>query len=147
VTHDDLVVHIPAMRREARRYLQGPDADDAVQDSLIKALQHPHDPARGSLRPWLCTIVKHECFTLFRKSRPVIPPAELAQPNPINTWIACQDVATPLAQLAPHYRSVLMMVLGGASYQEIACELAIPVGTVMSRLHRARRDMAQLLAQ
>ena len=122
-------------------------AADAVQDAIVKALQRPeaYDPARGAVRPWFLAVVRHRCLDLLRRRRPTDPeiealPAETRSPE--DSVAALQDAATlheALARLTAEQREILILRdFNDLGYAEIAQVLAVPQGTVMSRLHRAR---------
>ena len=151
---DDLAEHIPRLRRYARALTgERHQADDLVQDTLERALTRFSFWQRGSrLDSWLLTIM-HNIFVnqikaAHRQATEVLD--ELAhQPSQRATQsdaLEVQDIHAALAMLPYEQRSVLLLVtLDERSYEETAAILDIPVGTVMSRLSRARDRLRQLL--
>lgn len=150
-----LVEEIPALRRYARA-LCGDDteADDLVQECLLRAVSRRHLwLAHRRLRPWLFTIL-HNVFvnTVRRNSRaPVVdPPARLdelgaADDDPAQLC-TLSDFLGALQRLSAEQREVLLLVgLEQMSYQEVSRIVGVPVGTVMSRLSRARSQLARRL--
>ncbi|HEX5802240.1 MAG TPA: RNA polymerase sigma factor [Azospira sp.] len=151
---DDLVAHLPRLRRYARaltgdRHL----ADDLVQDTLERALARSALWRRGSkLDAWLLTIM-HNLFVnqLRARARHATEalddlPAEPAQRAQQGDALEVRDLQAALMALPVEQRSVLLLVtLDERSYEETARILDLPVGTVMSRLSRARERLRQLL--
>ena len=101
-----------------------------------------YDPARGSLRSYLFGAARNLAAKRFRQ--PGLPP-----PVPVGqrTDDDEQAVRAALLQLAPEFREVLLLCdLEGLRYDEAAAALAVPIGTVRSRLSRARAQMLSLLS-
>jgi len=143
---------IPALRRYARAMLRHrEDADDLVQDVLERALAAWSSRRRSaSLRAWLFTILHNLALDrLRRRSRrgidatiDSVPEQWLAQPAAQERAIEQQDVLTQLASLPEDQRAVLLLVsVEDLSYAEAAAVLDVPLGTVMSRLSRARERL------
>jgi RNA polymerase sigma-70 factor (ECF subfamily) len=147
------------------RYLTGSrdDAEDVVQDACLRALAGIATYAGGSGKAWLLAIVRNTCFTWLAKHRPKSlvltgDPATLAHeadageaaPTPEAELIAKADtemVATAVAGLPGPFREIVILRdINGMSYREIAAIIGVPMGTVMSRLARARRLLATRLA-
>lgn len=151
---DDLAAHLPRLRRYARaltgdRHL----ADDLVQDTLERALARSSLWRRGSkLDAWLLTIM-HNLFVnqvraRARQATEALDalPVEPAQRAMQTDALEIRDLDAALAALPLEQRAVLLLVtLDERSYEETARILDIPVGTVMSRLSRARERLRQLL--
>ncbi|MBI2306790.1 MAG: RNA polymerase sigma factor [Rhodocyclales bacterium] len=151
---EDLVAHLPRLRRYARaltgdRHL----ADDLVQDTLERALARSSLWQRGSrLDSWLLTIM-HNLFVNqvrahARHATEALDelPAEPAQRAMQTDALEVRDLNGALLALPVEQRAVLLLVtLDERSYEETARILDIPVGTVMSRLSRARERLRQLL--
>lgn len=105
------------------------------------------------LRAWLFTVMHHVFLNQQRGVRPASDFVELddslpvaARPDGVDGQLELRDVAGALAQLAPEHREVLLLVaLEEMRYDEVAKVLAIPVGTVMSRLSRARERLRVLV--
>ena len=151
---DDLVLHLPRLRRYARA-LTGDrhQADDLVQDTLERALAKQSLWRRGSrLDSWLLAIM-HNVFVNQIRSRQSQTtealddlPFEPSERGTQHDALEVRDVHAALALLPYEQKSVLLLVtLDERSYEETARILDIPLGTVMSRLSRARdRLRAQL---
>jgi RNA polymerase sigma-70 factor (ECF subfamily) len=134
------------------------DAADAVQDALHAALRKRHrfDPRRGHLRAWFLKIVRNRCLDVLRKrsrrrDQDVVL-QEVAAPGPPRPDVAAERqelldmVRRELMQMPPPQREILLLRdYHDLSYAEIAQVLSIPVGTVMSRLHRARSELRRRL--
>ncbi|MCF3948594.1 RNA polymerase sigma factor [Acidiphilium iwatense] len=150
---------IPALRRYARALLgSAQDADDLVHDSVILALanvkpQMPHD----AVRPWLFTIMRHRFISDRRKAkfRHTVPldDAALGGDAPMfrvsahqESGLRIHDLSAGLASLPDEMREVLLLVtLENFTYAEVAAMLDVPLGTVMSRLSRARDRLGALM--
>jgi len=140
---------IPALRRYARALTRDSEiADDLVQDTLVRALRSERLFVGGDLRSWLYTILTN----LNRNRR-----RSLARKPPMTTLIDTavdasgteaegRDIAEALATLVEDQRAVLLLVvLEGLSYREVADIQGVPIGTVMSRLARARAHVKSYL--
>lgn len=145
--------HIPRLRRYARA-LTGDrvSADDLVQDTLERAWSRLHLWRAGSdMRAWLFTVM-HNLFvnrvragrleTLPLDSEALVASARATQED----GLLMRDLQAALAQLPAEQREVLLLVgLEGMRYEDIAAVLAVPVGTVMSRLSRGRERLRTML--
>ncbi len=138
---------VPALRRYAATLVrQRQDADDLVQDTLVRALAAlPRDAARiTAVRPWLFTILHNLGISRWRTlRRRAAGPAPLDSDLPVapaQDWhLSTRDLLRGLDRLPADQRAVLLLVtVEGFEYREAATILGIPVGTVMSRLSRAR---------
>ena len=134
------------------------DAQDAVQEAYLRAFRffkgfHPGANARR----WLLQIVRNTCYTALSARRrheaapePDVEALEDAAPDPrasLETKATVEAVRQAIAALPVDYREVVVLrELEGLSYREIAEVAGIPLGTVMSRLARAR-DQLHLLLQ
>ncbi|WP_454618322.1 sigma-70 family RNA polymerase sigma factor [Bradyrhizobium cenepequi] len=146
---------IPALRRYARALMRDrASADDLVQDCLERAVSRWHQRRDGSVRAWLFTILHNLAADQFRQmaSRGRHVPIEEAGESEFGGAasqehrLIYQDVLNRLARLPEEQRSVLLLVaVEDLSYAEAAKVLNIPVGTVMSRLSRARERLQQEL--
>ena len=145
--------HIPRLRRYARA-LTGDRAaaDDLVQDTLERALSRFHLWRRGSdLRAWLFTIM-HNIFVNQARSRMRYPHEPFDEPAAERLqyrepdWSELRDIGNALAKLPVEQRTVVLLVgLEQFTYDEAARVLDVPIGTVMSRLSRARERLRALL--
>ena len=138
---------MPALRRYARALTRNADlADDLVQDCLERAIsrQGLFRP-RGPLRAWLFTILLNLHRNALRSSRrrghevDIDAIDELSTPAPQPGHIALAEMARAIETLPAEQKEALLLIaLEGLSYQEAADILKIPLGTLMSRLGRAR---------
>jgi len=145
--------HIPRLRRYARALTgERAAADDLVQDTLERALSRFHLWRRGSdLRAWLFTIM-HNIFVNQARSRMRYPhePLDESAADALHyrepDWSDLRDIGDALARLPVEQRTVVLLVgLEQFTYEEAARVLEVPIGTVMSRLSRARERMRVLL--
>ncbi|GLU30519.1 RNA polymerase sigma factor [Trinickia caryophylli] len=163
--------HLDAAYNLARWLAGNPaDAEDVVQEAFMRALRF-FDSFRGeSARPWLLAIVRRTWYTEWQRRAAAHEVAAFDDENdashesndmPIDGWWAgptdpqallireqeTHRVHAALAQLPVPFREVLILrELEDMSYREIALVTDLPVGTVMSRLARARRKLAAVLA-
>jgi RNA polymerase sigma-70 factor (ECF subfamily) len=155
-TGREFVQHIPRLRRYARA-LTGDRAraDDLVQDTLERALTKFHLWRPGSdLRAWLFAIM-HNVFINQLRSQPAGMSAGLddeaismAVRATQSDWLEVRDLQTAVLRLPEEQREVLLLVgLEQMTYEETSGVLGIPMGTVMSRLSRARERLRALLAE
>ncbi len=128
------------------------DAKDVVQEAFIKAYQNlKHFETGRSFGPWLLTIVRNLCIDLIRKRKHESPdglPEVLPdrRGSPADGSVLKQEVWAALSRLSPQHREIIFLRdYQGHSYNEIAEILRIPLGTVMSRLHHARRSLMAVL--
>ena len=136
-------VTIPALRRYARALTRDSDiADDLVQDTLVRALRSEHLFHGGDVRSWLYTILTNLNRNRLRSlaRRPALSPIEDNDaPDLAGPEAGGRDIERALATLVEDQRNALLLVvLEGLSYREVAEVQAVPIGTVMSRLSRAR---------
>ncbi|MBV9999871.1 MAG: sigma-70 family RNA polymerase sigma factor [Verrucomicrobia bacterium] len=150
--------HLDAAYNLARWMVQrDQDAHDVVQEAYIRALKGFAGFHGGNARAWLLTIVRNTARTWLRQQSrfanivpfdesvhalPVVDPAsESFQEGRI------EQLHTALTKLPVEFREVLLLYeIEGWSYKQIASALALPVGTVMSRLNRARRRLQREIA-
>jgi len=145
------------------RYLtrNASDAEDVVQDACMRALKY-FDGFRGeeetSARAWLLAIVRNTAYSWRRRHRADALATEfdegqhshaVADDQPDGDLLrraAQETLGRALEQLAPEFREVIVLrELQGLSYKEISDVAGVPVGTVMSRLSRARARLKEAL--
>jgi RNA polymerase sigma-70 factor (ECF subfamily) len=134
---------IPALRRYARALTRDADiADDLVQDALVRALRSEHLFQGDEIRSWLYTILTNLNRNRLRSlaRRPVLAPIEDNDaPDLAGPEAGGRDIERAIALLVDEQRTALLLVvLEGLSYREVAEVQGVPIGTVMSRLARAR---------
>ena len=145
---DEIEIHVPALRRYARALTRDTDrADDLVQDCLERAIrkQALWQPT-GSLKSWLFRILlnlyRNELRTNRRRGEHVAVDTLLVEPSiaPAQPGrIALAEMSRAIDLLNTEQKeALLLVVLDGMSYAEAAEALSIPIGTLMSRLGRAR---------
>ena len=135
------------------------DAEDVVQEAYLRAFKHFGSFHGGDGRPWLLAIVRNTCYTWMQHNRSpelTIPlddelfEIESKDLNPEALLMQSADtemVRQALEDLPVEFREVMVLrELEGLSYKQIADVAEIPVGTVMSRLARARKRLQQSLA-
>jgi len=141
---------IPALRRYARALTRDADlADDLVQDTLVRALRSEHLFHGGEIRSWLYTILTNLNRNRLRSlaRRPTLSPIEENDaPDLAGPEAGGRDIARALATLVDEQRdALLLVVLEGLTYREVAEVQGVPIGTVMSRLARARVQIKSYL--
>jgi RNA polymerase sigma-70 factor (ECF subfamily) len=141
----EVAAAIPALRRYARALTRSAEiADDLVQDTLLRALRSQHLFQGGDMRSWLYTILtnlnRNRLRALARR-----PPVQAIEEHDAPEYPQSgggRDIERALASLVEEQRATLLLVvLEGLSYRETAEVQGIPIGTVMSRLARARRQL------
>jgi len=141
---------IPALRRYARALTRDADtADDLVQDTLVRALRAEQMFEGDEVRSWLYTILTNLNRNRLRAlaRRPVLSPIEDNDaPDFAGPEAGGRDIVRALALLVEEQRAALLLVvLEGLSYREVAEVQGVPIGTVMSRLARARAQIKTYL--
>ena len=141
---------IPALRRYARALTRDSDiADDLVQDTLVRALRSEHLFHGGDVRSWLYTILTNLNRNRLRSlaRRPAMASIEDNDaPDASHPESGARDIERALASLVEEQRhALLLVVLEGLSYREVADVQGVPIGTVMSRLARARAQIKSFL--
>ena len=140
------------------------DAEDVVQDASLRAFRAIRGYAGGSARAWLLSIVRNTAYSWLRKNRPTavvtvddLEAVELAQANPSDpdaetpettllAQIDADQLRAAIAALPSPFRETLVLRdIEGLDYREIAQTTEVPIGTVMSRLARARRRLTATL--
>jgi RNA polymerase sigma-70 factor, ECF subfamily len=136
------------------------DAEDVTQEACLRALRFFTTHHGPNTRAWLLAIVRNTCRTWLEKNRPrevrgTLPEDDTLAPvsselNPVSLAIRRADrelVRQAIAELPLEYREVIVFrELEELSYKEIAEIVEVPLGTVMSRLSRARERLAENLA-
>ncbi len=147
-----VVAFIPRLRRYARALVgERTAADDLVQDTLERAINKFHLWKRGTdLRAWLFTVMHNLHVNQIRGRRELVALDEEALEIPVrathDTALEARDLERALMRLSAEQREVLLLVvLEDMSYEEAAATLGIPIGTVMSRLSRAREKLRTLV--
>jgi len=152
--YEKLIFHI------TRRYFNNQeDALDASQDATIriyKGLPNVEIKEDGNLKAWICTVAAHTCLDIVRKRRIVAEElsdenilASPSQPSAEDNAIAnirVQEILAAIKKLPDDHRIVLILRdMQGLSYEELAEALGLTLGTVKSRLSRARGALKKLI--
>lgn len=151
---DQIIAEIPRLRRFARALTgEAAAADDLVQDCLLRALGRLNLWRSGTnMRAWLFTILRNLYANQRRRSArrpaevPIDETRELSSPPTQGQALALHDLSAALSRLPVEQREVVLLIgLEELSYKETAQILAVPVGTVMSRLSRGREALRILM--
>lgn len=154
----ELISLLPRLRRFALSLARsGPDADDLLQEACSTALQkwQQYDPAQPFDR-WMFRVVRNHWINEVRKRQvrqgqgqvPAEEATELRTEDTAAEALTAQQVRGQVAALDPDLGQPLMLVCAeGYSYKEAAEMLGIPIGTVMSRIHRARKILVSHLSE
>ncbi|PYL66786.1 MAG: RNA polymerase subunit sigma [Verrucomicrobia bacterium] len=153
--------HLDAAYNLARFLLRNDrDAEDVVQEAALRAFRFFESFRGENSRAWFLSIVRNTSFTVLKSNRmdesSVVFDEELhgAQIPPMDAGVALdrardrQTVRAAIEQLPPEFReAITLRELEGFSYKEIADVAGVPIGTVMSRLARARRQLQMILSK
>ncbi|MGZ6186749.1 MAG: sigma-70 family RNA polymerase sigma factor [Candidatus Binataceae bacterium] len=151
---DLLVEHLPRLRAYALGLTRSTSAaDDLLQQTALKAWAAREQFALGTnFKAWIYRILRNEHISSFRGSKQAqvsidtVPEEFFARHGDQETKLLTREVLTAVNTLAPHRREVLLLnCAGGLSYQEIAEALGCSIGTVKSRLWRARHEIQLLM--
>lgn len=160
---EEAMSHLDTLYRGALRLTRDPDrAQDLVQDTYVRALRYQHSYEPGTnMKAWLFAIMRNLFWDRFKGGRPEdlsldedgdFPlyerlKDETAMPEgEVLDKLAAKEVVAAVEKLPPLHREVVLLVdVEGFSYKEAAEVMGIPIGTVMSRLHRARQQLQRQL--
>ena len=153
----ELIEILPRLRRFARSLTRSmSEADDLVQEACVKALARADQwDASQPLDRWVFRIARNHWISELRKTSvrvgegqvPAEESSELTTMETGEARVAVGEIAGRIAALPPELSSILLTVsVEGYSYAEAAELFEIPIGTVMSRIHRARKTLAAQMA-
>ena len=151
---DLIEAEIPRLRRYAQALLRNPiNADDLVQETLVRALAKAHLWQKGTnLRAWLFTMLHHLHVNTVRKAArigeviPIEDAVNLGREPSQTTVIELNELKRAMMRLPEEQRAALLLIgLEGMHYGEVAAIVEVPVGTVRSRLSRARAALREML--
>ena len=155
-----ILLHLDAAYSLARFLMRNDqDAEDVVQEASLRAFRFFESFRGENSRAWFLQIVRNTSFTALKKRRPEemnvnfdeeVHDAGVGSADAGSVLDRAQDrqtVRAAIEQLPPEFReAITLRELEGASYKEIADVAGVPIGTVMSRLARARRQLHQILS-
>jgi RNA polymerase sigma-70 factor, ECF subfamily len=151
---DQMLAAVPSLRAFAMTFTGNRDrADDLVQDTLLRAWTYSDSFERGTnLEAWLFTILRNLFHTEYRKRRREVEDGDGSYAARLNTHpdqhshLDYEDFLNALPKLPPDQREALLLVgAQGMSYEEAAAICNVPLGTIKSRVNRARTKLAELL--
>ncbi|MFN3815938.1 sigma-70 family RNA polymerase sigma factor [Brevundimonas sp.] len=151
---EQVIALIPSLRAFAWSLSRDPsDADDMVQETLTKAWTHRDKFQPGTnLRAWLFTILRNSWYTALSKHRRETADedgkmAATLTSQPSQEWsVELHQLQAALNRLPPEHREALIMVgAAGLSYEEAAEIAGCALGTIKSRVNRARNRLAQIM--
>ena len=123
------------------------DCEDAMSAAILRAYENRGKlKKRESFRAWFLQILRHEAYNLLRKQRRLTPVEELPEaPAPEGDDAGRLDLQAALDQLTEDQRTALLLQQEGYELSEIGQALDVPVGTVKSRIFRAKQTLRDLL--
>ncbi len=151
---DTMLAAIPKLRAFAISLCRnGDQAEDLVQETLLSACTSIHSFKPGThMSAWLITILRNHFYSEWRRRRGRLESIDdhaetmAAKPTQI-AQVEYDELCHALTKLPPEQREALVLIGGsGHSYEQAALICGCPTGTMKSRVHRARADLAQLLA-
>lgn len=154
-----MLQHVESLRGYAMHFTRdSEDADDLVQDTMLKAVTYQGRFREGTnLKGWLFTIMKNTFINNYRRlvktsllisQSDEIPNTHLVHSATYNAGertFVMEDIHAAMSGLSEEYYVPFSMYFEGYKYHEIADHLAIPIGTVKTRIHVARRIMKKAL--
>jgi RNA polymerase sigma-70 factor, ECF subfamily len=151
---EDLIAAIPGLRAFGISLTSRADrADDLVQETLMKAWKHHESFEPGTnIKAWLFTILRNEFYSQLRKRRREVEDADghyssrVAVQAEQHGHLDMADLKTALQQLPEDQREAIILVgASGFSYEEAAKICNVAIGTIKSRVNRARKKLGELL--
>jgi RNA polymerase sigma-70 factor, ECF subfamily len=151
---DDLLAAIPSLRAFGLSLTaRGDRADDLVQETLMKAWKYHESYTPGTnMKAWLYTILRNEFYTQLRKRKREVEDADGLYSNKVavhaeqDGHLEMVDLTVALSKLPEDQREAIILVgASGFSYEEAAKICGCAVGTIKSRVNRARNKLTELL--
>ena len=152
----EIISLLPALKAFARRFERVEnDAEDLVQETVSKALCHLEQFQDGtSLKSWLFTIMRNTYCSSYkrRKREPVGCVGDLSEYQvPVKStqdWsLRAREVQAAINKLGARHRDALLLVVAGTSYEEAAVICHCEIGTIKSRVNRARSHLLEILGE
>lgn len=124
-----------------------PDCEDAMSAAIVKAYEHRGKlKKRDSFRAWFLQILRHECYSILRERRKVFETDEIPEvPTEDPEAASTMDLRAALMRLDEEKRNALYLWQEGYSTEEIAKIQNVPVGTIKSRISRAKQTLRSYL--
>ena len=119
------------------------DAEDAVQQTLLRAWQHRGRARPGAERAWMMRILVNECYTLLRRRKKLVPMDDLPPLPPSADHSALHDAIRSLPETLR--TPLLLKYMEGMREKEVAAAMGLPVSSVKNRLFRARKALKKQL--
>ena len=160
----DAIAQLDGLYRGALRLTRDPEAaQDLVQDTYLRALRYQHSFQPGTnMKAWMFAIMRNLFWDRFKGTHPgdvsldevgefplydkLREETGSAPETEVLDRIAADEVVAAIEKLPPLYREVVLLVdVEGFAYKDAAQVMEVPIGTVMSRLHRARQQLQKLL--
>jgi RNA polymerase sigma-70 factor (ECF subfamily) len=153
-TQAEMLSAVPALRKFAISLCRNGDrADDLVQETLLRAIAHFHTFRPDSnLNAWMFTILRNRFFSECREQSRTVEDvdgkhAETLEVVPEQAgWCIAKDLHKAMQELSPRHRQSLILMGDGLSYEEAAVVCNCEVGTIKSRVHRARLELASRIS-
>lgn len=152
---DDVVALIPALRNFARRFVSNEtDIDDLTQETIKKVLANIDSFVPGTrLKSWAFTIMRNTYMTEYKRQKRI--QLRSTDDGLFEVPVACRqqlcvytaEVNTALNRLPAYQRDALLLIVDGVSYEAAAQHCGCEVGTIKSRVSRARMTLAQMLGE
>jgi RNA polymerase sigma-70 factor (ECF subfamily) len=150
----EITAHLPRLKRYARALLHNPaQAEDLVQDTMVRALEKAHLFRHDTnLRGWLVTIMHNEHVNAVRRnirgpymvSDDMI--LDMGRPETQEAPVQLHEIRRAVGRLPREQREALLLHwLHGLKYEEVAAKLCLPLGTVQSRISRARKALRTMI--
>ena len=123
------------------------DCEDAMSEAILRAYEHRDRlKKRDSFRAWFLQILRNEAYNTMRRRRRLTPVEELPEgPAPDADSAGRLDLKAALRELTEDQRTALLLQQEGYSLEEIGEALDVPVGTVKSRISRAKKTLRTIL--
>lgn len=150
----DMVRLIPSLRAFARGLCRNPDlADDLTQEAMMRAWASRHTYTPGTnFRAWMFRVLRNHFYGAAKKLRretsldPEVAERTLVQEATQEHALHVDDVDTAMAKLPEHQAEVLWLIAGaGMSYEDAADIVGVGIGTIKSRLNRARAAIKSII--
>nr|WP_246704049.1 sigma-70 family RNA polymerase sigma factor [Rhizobium sp. P38BS-XIX] len=151
----DIVALLPALRNFARRFVVSEtDADDLMQETVGRMIAHLNSFEPGTkLKSWAFTIMRNTYMTEYKRQKRVHLCSnddglfEVPVASQQNLHLYAMDVSLALDRLPAYQRDALLMIVDGVSYEAAAERCGCEIGTIKSRVSRARTTLAEFLGE